>query len=220
MEAGLHVNDEAARRRAALASVGIDPDTFFEAERAAERMPAPTRPGLNPLPPDTPTFPTGEREHRLPEACRPLLDHEYAILHDLIPPPAPGAALTNRTFLNAMVALVVGGHGWKDVHTFARGAREKFRRERERPDLWAAVEARARLLLSDPVRAHIERVCQFMRGDYSVRAKRPDGSRRRVSKFGKGSYPTPMEPWTPKHEPPPTVVARAPSRRRRSALVR
>lgn len=217
MGLGPSTTDAVARRRAALESIGIDPDVFAQAERAAEQMPAPTRPGLNPLPPDAPKFATGEHEPHLPEACRPLLDHEYAVLHDLIPQPAPGASLSNRTFLNGMIALVIGGHGWKDVHTFARGAREKFRRERERPDVWAAVEARARLLLNDPVRAHIERACQFLRGDYSVRAKRPDGSRRHVNKFGQSGFPAAMEIWTPKPEPPPPVGEPAPLRRRRPA---
>lgn len=211
-------NDE-DRRRAALEAVGIDPDMFLQAERAAASMPAPTRPGLNPLPADAPSFPTNEPNAPPdPQPCRPLTDHEHEAFCDLIPSPFGQATLSNRAFVNGMISVVVGGHGWQEAQSYAPGVRERYRRERRRPHVWAEVERRVMLLLSSPTREHVVRVCRFIVGDRSVRARRPDPGRlaRGISKFDPCRFPTAAPVWTPEPEQPKRDEAPLPRRASKS----
>lgn len=205
------------QRRAVLEAIGIDADMFLQAERAAASMQPPSRPGLNPLPADAPSFSTNEpNAPPNPQPCRPLVDHEFEAFRDLIPAPFGQATLSNRMFVNAMISVVVGGHGWQEAQSYAPGVRERYRRERKRPAVWAEVERRAMLLLASPVREHVVRVCRFIVGDRSVRARRPDPGRlaRGISKFDPCRFPTAAPVWTP--EPAPEKRDEAPLPRRAS----
>lgn len=187
-----------AQRRAALESANLDADLFLAAEHAAANLPAPTRVGLNAIPEGAPTFPTSGDDHIAPQACRPLHDHEWQAISDLVPRNGPNGKLESRDFVNALIAVVIGGHGWSFVQSFAPGTRERWRRHRKLVAEWRALEDRARLLLSDPARAWIERVAKFAAGNYTVRARRPDARElKTVRKFGKSFFPRPAEPWTP-----------------------
>jgi len=203
MAATVPPNDEDRRRAAleALAASGvlIDVGAVLAAERAAPASTShePSAPGEIKPKWKRSKVTLERRNAPAPEPVRTLSDDEWSALEDLLPD-HHAAKLCNREFLDKMLLVVVAGQSWFGVQGVGwLAVREKHRRERRRPERWVAVEHRVRLLFNDPMKANLERVCRFLRGDYSVRARRPGPLPSRPSKYEMSGYPRPLPPDLP-----------------------
>lgn len=205
--------DASADRRALLVAMGHDGDVvemILSAERHAAEKLKTEAPGPPVEAVDADAFDREARRQKQarrkstpailaePERTRHLTDAEWALLAPHVPDDVR-ATLKPRDYVDTLIKVVAGGQSWLGAQGAGPGGtavRERRRRERSSPTrmlAWAEVEAIVRAEFSEPMKSWMLRVARFVRGDLSVRARRPT-RQRRPHKFGASGPAVPAKP--------------------------
>lgn len=167
-------------------------EVVFEVESMPKSLlPLPATPQPPPVPArDTrPARPQRRKQGLPPEQVKPLTEKQVANFADIFVSRQKNHRIPLGSFLNGLLAVVVGGIGWSEANAIVPGIRRRFHRERAKPERWVEFESRARRRFNAPMSEHLVRVARFCQGDYSGRARRPQPYKMAVRKYGRSLTP-------------------------------